>query len=159
MERGLTPRTPWRTWRPFFRLPILSIIKLQKLKFLVQLIGIWFINSVTISTEEKKWLTLSYFHVKILYFYVVIKYSVKVCYSFWRLKYVSAWGRASYVTWKTTGARHGGGGGGWMNPPPLPLFYVEIRENLNSLREGRCTIKMSIRSPLIMYLSVGLNQQ
>ena len=33
------------------------------------------------------------------------------------------------------------------------------RENLILLREGWCTIKMSIRSSLIMYLSVGSNQQ
>ena len=34
-----------------------------------------------------------------------------------------------------------------------------IREHLILLREGRGTIKMSIRSPLITYLSVGSIQQ
>ena len=40
-----------------------------------------------------------------------------------------------------------------------PGIKARARENLILLRKGRCTIKMSISSPLIMYLSVGSNQK
>ena len=40
-----------------------------------------------------------------------------------------------------------------------PSLYTTPRENLILLREGRCTIKMFIQSPLITFFSVGSNQQ